>query len=179
MSTVPKLLTTFIRPILEYSAPAYFSVTKGESQSLEQVQKLATRMIPELRNCTYEERCEKLDLFTLEYRRTPGDLIMVFKIVCLQLHPELQHLFVRNSDTRTRGHDFKLTQPQCNRLSQVYRFSTQIISIWNHLPEAIVSSRSVRLFKLQLDDHLWFKSSIWSSAAIPGAPYPRTIAAYG
>ena len=136
-------------------------------------------MIPEISTYTYEERCARLKLFTLEYRRTRADLIMTFKIIRLRLHPELHHLLTLNTETRTRGHTLKLLKPQCNRLSTVYRFSTQTISYWNSLPEMIVLSDSVRLFKKNLDEYLWFQTLLWKNPAVPGAPYPRTPAAYG
>ena len=36
---------------------------------IEIVQRRATKMIPEMKNMTYEERLKKLNLPTLEYRR--------------------------------------------------------------------------------------------------------------
>ena len=49
-------------------------------EALERVQKRFTRMLPRLEGISYEERLEKLGLFSLERRRLRGDLIEVYKI---------------------------------------------------------------------------------------------------
>jgi len=48
---------------------------------LERVQRRATKMIPKLRNISYEMRLKECSLTTLETRRLRGDHIEVFKIL--------------------------------------------------------------------------------------------------
>ena len=48
---------------------------------LETVQRRATKMIPKLRNISYEMRLKGCGLTTLEMRRLRGDQIEVFKIL--------------------------------------------------------------------------------------------------
>jgi len=48
---------------------------------LERVQRRATKMIPKLRNISYEMRLKECGLTTLETRRLRGDQIEVFKIL--------------------------------------------------------------------------------------------------
>ena len=48
---------------------------------LERVQRRATKMIPKLRNISYEIRLRECGLTTLETRRLRGDQIEVFKIL--------------------------------------------------------------------------------------------------
>ena len=48
---------------------------------LEKIQRRATKLIPELRDLTYEERLKECGLTTLETRRIRGDQIEVFKIL--------------------------------------------------------------------------------------------------
>jgi hypothetical protein len=64
-TSVPRLFSTFVRPIMEYGAPAYFPSTKKECFALERVQRLATRMIPGWQVTSYEDRCTQLNLFLL------------------------------------------------------------------------------------------------------------------
>ena len=48
---------------------------------LERVQRRATKMIPKLRNISYEMRLKECGLTTLETRRLRGDQIEVFLIL--------------------------------------------------------------------------------------------------
>ena len=48
---------------------------------LERKQRRATKMVPELRDLSYEERLKECGLTTLETRRLRGDQIEVFKIL--------------------------------------------------------------------------------------------------
>ena len=48
---------------------------------LDKIQRRATKLIPELRDLTYEERLKECGLTTLETRRLRGDQIEVFKIL--------------------------------------------------------------------------------------------------
>ena len=50
-------------------------------ESIEGVQRRATKMIPDLKHLSYPERLKKLKLPTMAYHRAKGDMIEVFKIV--------------------------------------------------------------------------------------------------
>ena len=68
---------------------------------LERIQRKATKMIPELRYFSYEQRLKECGLTTLETKRLRGDQIEVFKI----LNCDRNILFSLKKDSRTRGHD--------------------------------------------------------------------------
>ena len=101
------------------------------------------------------------------------DLITMFKIVCLGWHPELQHLFVRSKDSRTRGHDFKLEVIRSKASPRLFRFSLRTVNLWNDLPAENVNVNTVADFKVKIDKLLWFSSTEWSTVPVPGASYPR------
>ena len=48
---------------------------------LEGVQRRATKMIPSLRNLSYEERLKRLGMFSLRRRRLRGDMMESFKVI--------------------------------------------------------------------------------------------------
>ena len=48
-------------------------------QAFENVQKRAAKLVKQLKDLSYEDRLKKLNLTTLEERRTRGDLIQFFK----------------------------------------------------------------------------------------------------
>ena len=54
---------------------------KKDIDALERIQRRATKIIPELRDLSYEERLKECGLTTLETRRLRGDHIEVFKIL--------------------------------------------------------------------------------------------------
>ena len=53
---------------------------KRDEKLVEGVQRRATKIIPELKDLTYEQRMEKMKLPSMCYRRLRGDLIEVFKL---------------------------------------------------------------------------------------------------
>ena len=70
---------------------------------MERVQKRFTRMLPGMEGISYEERLEKLGLFSLERRRLRGDLIEVYKIMRGMDRVDSQKLFPRVEESITRG----------------------------------------------------------------------------
>ena len=74
------LYATFIRPLLEFGAPAWSPSLKGYIDSLEKIQPRVTRLIPALKRISYEERMYQMGITSLEVRRRRGDLIQIFKI---------------------------------------------------------------------------------------------------
>ena len=65
-------------------------------------------MLPGLEGINYEERLDKLSLFSLERRRLRGDLIDVYKIMSGMDRVDSQILFPRVERSSTRGHRFKM-----------------------------------------------------------------------
>ncbi len=69
---VKKIITSFIRPTLEYAAVVWNPHVIKHIEKLEKVQRAATRWVPSLRDLSYEERPKKLPLPTLTERRERG-----------------------------------------------------------------------------------------------------------
>ena len=47
---------------------------------LERIQRITTKIVPELKNLTYEEKIKEMQL-TFRVRRERGDLIVIYKLV--------------------------------------------------------------------------------------------------
>ena len=83
-----KLLTTFVRPHLEYGTPVWAPHLKKYITILENVQRRATKLVDGFHRMSYSERLKKLNLPSLVYRRARGDVMEKF-----QTFPLLQQLY--------------------------------------------------------------------------------------
>ena len=73
---------------------------------LEKIQGRATKLIPGLRDLTYEERLKECGLTTLETRRLRGDQIEVFKIFNGYENIDANNFFLEIKESKiTRGHN--------------------------------------------------------------------------
>merc|ERR1712035_22744 len=76
---IRKLIMSLIWPRLEYAALLWSPNLKKHIRKLERIERAASKLPPNLRNHSYEERLRALNLTTLEQRRERGDLIAVYR----------------------------------------------------------------------------------------------------
>ena len=147
------LYKSLVRSIIDYGGSVYFPTTKKNIQLVENIQKGATKILPELKDLPYRERLIRLNLPTLHYRRKRFDLIQLYKIV--HGFEDIQPgKFVEFNDNCMRGHLFKIQKPSCRKTLRINSFPTRCINLWNSLSEEIVSSDSVLKFKTRLHKFL-------------------------
>ena len=144
------LYKSLVRPHLEYGQSVWSPFLINEQNSLEKVQRRATKLLPNLKNLPYEQRLKLLNLPSLKYRRLRGDLIEVYNI----LHTENQTLFKLNNDERTRGHNLKLKKEQCRIDIRKHSFTLRVINEWNNLNDNVVNAKNINEFKNRLDKQL-------------------------
>ena len=119
---------------------------------LENVQKRATKLIPGMKELSYEERLKKLDLPTLSYRRIIcGDLIETYKILTGKYDPNVSSILPLNNNQVCRGHKKKNYERRPRLDMHKYSFCYRIVDIWNRLPSEIVEAKSVYSFERRLD----------------------------
>ena len=75
---------------------------------------------------------------------------MVFKIVTGIMEGMVSCNFI-SSHSVTRGNRYKLTQKHVHYNITQFSFTNRIVSIWNGLPDHVVSACSVGIFKKRLD----------------------------
>ena len=144
-----KLISSMIRPRLEYAATVWSPHTKQNIREVERVQTAATKMVPELRELSYDERLKRLELPTLESRRERGDLISVYKMV--NGMDRIGEDLLKLDTGGTRGHGRKLKKERCLRDIKKYSFPHRVVNAWNGLEEDVVNAISVHKFKAELD----------------------------
>ena len=150
------LYRTYIRPHLEYAVQAWCPYLKKDITMLEKVQRRATKLIPSIRHLSYTERLRATKLYSLEQRRTRGDLIETFKIMNGLEGIEKSKLFKTNpQNDRGRGHSYKLykSAPKKGLNCRSNFFSVRVISCWNKLPARVVEAKTTNQFKNQLDKY--------------------------
>ena len=149
------LYKTYVRPHLEYGQQACHPYLSKDIDMVEKVQRRATKLVQSIEHLSYEERMQKLNLYSLEDRRLRADMIVVHKIVHGLIDVNMNKLFSFATNNVTRGHCYRLAVPKCNK-TEIRKnfFSQRTVIPWNQLKEEIVSSLTTEEFKRKYDLHM-------------------------
>ena len=128
-------------------------------KKIESVQATFTRKLCKKLNIKYDSyfhRLQLLNLETLELRRVKIDLIITYKIInnlvdinstdFLKINLNLKNYNLR----RNKFHLIKSPLP--NYLVSSNFFSHRVINAWNSLPDNVVCSNSLQIFKFRLNN---------------------------
>ena len=156
------IFSAYVRPHMEYAAPIWSPYRKKDINKLEKVQRRATKLVPSLRNLSYPDRLQALNLTTLEDRRNRGDLIQFFKyisgfnIINFQRNPIRAVALTQTGPAaglRMSAHSLsRQSNISCTQRDKF--FTNRVITDWNALPPMVVASTSVNQFKNRLDCYL-------------------------
>lgn len=152
-ATIITLYNSLVRPIMEYCVQAWCPYYQKDIAKLERVQRRVTKMIPSLRNKSYEERLRELHLFPLQHRRLRGDLIQVFKIIKGIDNMDCSKYFSIDNSNYTRGNGCKIIGKSFNSNESKNFFFNRIVNLWNGLPRDVIECNSVDTFKHHLDKY--------------------------
>ena len=151
ISTMLQLYKSLVRPHLEYAIQAWRPFKQKDIDSMEKVQRRATRMMGGLNGYSYEERLEIVNLLSLEMRRLRSDLIEVFKIMNGFEGLSVEEFFELSDVVRTRGHSKKIYKLRSRLDVRKYFFTQRIVEEWNNLPPEVVESKTINEFKSKID----------------------------
>ncbi|CAH8460660.1 unnamed protein product [Schistosoma bovis] len=153
------ILNSFIRPHLEYGNIVLPPSLQKGKDTLECIQRRATKSVRGLKFKPYKGRLQSLKLYPLEYRRLRGDLLMAYIILNTSGHP-LKPLLKLSPNTNLRGNTQKL-ETQHSRTDCRHNFySLRVAKCWNSLSAKLVQATSQESFKRQLDLFLRTKDSV-------------------
>jgi hypothetical protein len=144
------LYKSIVRPLVEYAVPAWSPHYLKDKELLERVQHRITRMIPGMKNKSYENRLVELNLWSLEERRNRADIIEVFKIYKGFSAIRFEDLFTKCNTVRTRGHTAKVLKKRCKTDLRKFFFSERVIDRWNSLDQKCIEAESINAFKNNL-----------------------------
>lgn len=138
LAMLSRLFTSYVRPILEMYSECWSPTDIRSITLLEDVQRFYSRMCLKRRGMTlcYSDRLVAMNLDPLALRRTVKDLVIMYKIARTIIDLPFQELFVL-SNTRTRGHRYKVLVPLVHNQIFKQSFLYRNISIWNSLPDYV------------------------------------------
>jgi hypothetical protein len=145
------IFTAYVRPLLEFSTCVWSPYLRKDIEQIEKVQRYYTRRICN-HDTTYANRLAVTGLESLEKRRLIFDLTETFKIIKGFIKVDMEIFFQFKTYNRTRGHDYQLQFPYRVKLdSAKYFFANRVISVWNSLPDNVVGSANIKIFKKRLE----------------------------
>jgi len=150
---------SLVRPHLEFCTAAWSPHYAKDTLLIEKVKRRFTRMVPRLKNAAYEDRLKELKLWSLQDRCIRSDLIEVFKIIHGLLSLSLDPFFVLDTDSRTRGHSWKLIKRRTSTDVRHHFFPERVIYWWNKLDSTTVCVTTVNSFKNRLQ-RMWLKVGV-------------------
>lgn len=160
-TTLKQLYVALVRPHLEYANVVWHPRYQKHVNRLEKVQHRATKLVPRIKDLSYEERLRIMELPSLAYRRFRGDAIEVYKYTHGMYRIDGQTLFSMNQrdELQTRGHALKLQYRFCRTMKRQNTLGNRMVGAWNCLPAEVVMAPSVNCFKASFDsvwkEHLY------------------------
>lgn len=140
----------YVLPTVAYNSSVWSPYLLQDIRRVERVLRTFTRRIPGMHTLSYKARLSALNMCSLEETRIRTDLILTYRILNHLIAVDRADFFSFATETRTRGHSQKLYIPRCKLDPSKHFFSNRIPKIWNDLPEQVVTSPSLTLFKKRL-----------------------------
>ena len=150
-----RLYLCLIRPHLEYAVPVWNPYLIKDIQKLESIQRFALKVCLKSWDGSYSEHLQICNLPDLVDRRKMLCLIYLYKAVngyvvnsnSTPIEPRICNYNTRSSSRNN------YIQPYAHSNSYFHSFYPSTLSLWNSLPQSIVSSPSLLSFKHNLKDY--------------------------
>lgn len=125
--------TAIVRSHLEFArqiwCPYLFFFIVKDTEAIENIQRWATWLVPEVQGLDYGDQLKKLKLPTPSYQRTCRDMIETFK-TAKKCMPQIAWLISLQEDDHTRGNSCKLYKKRARFNTRKYSFSNRVDDMW-------------------------------------------------
>ena len=172
--TLLLLYKSLVRPHLEYGNVTWGPFYHGDIKAVERIQRRATKLVPQIRNLSYEEGLKKLNLSSLTHRRRRGDMVTTYKLVTGRMNLNKEYFFKAPHSTMRR-HKHNIFKEHATKFTCINAFSNRIVRDWNELTSDIVGAASINTFKHKLDAY-WkdkrYDTPFWYMESVPTGVKP-------
>ena len=103
-----RLYKSLVRKHLEHAVQFWSQHLRRDIDKMKKIQRSATKLIPEIRNLSYHQRIQYLDLISLVQTRQRGQQIEVFRYLSRFTTASARGLFDYDHNDRTRNKRSKL-----------------------------------------------------------------------
>jgi Reverse transcriptase (RNA-dependent DNA polymerase)/Endonuclease-reverse transcriptase len=155
--TYVRLYAQYVRPHLEFAAPAWAPWSVGDIMCLEKVQERAVKAVSGLKANTYLERLDELELPSLADRRIEADMCLTYKILSDSDKKFSEQWFEMAANRRPTRMAAGTNNLVPKRGGHDYRrgfFSLRVVDNWNRLPDAVKAAKTAAAFKRQYRQHM-------------------------
>ena len=102
------LYKSLVRLHLEYGNVVWSPFLKNDITLIINVQRRATRYVPDINKLEHQERLEAMNLPTLQYKRFRADMIETYKITHRHFEDNCVKRQFEMKSTNTRGHQYAI-----------------------------------------------------------------------
>lgn len=155
-STLIRLYTTIVRPILEYASIVWDPSSSSVASSIESVQHFALRLASKSWSSPYHSLLSQLNLRYLSHRQTKSKIISLLKFkenltFCPSHPPTLAPPSTYSLRSNKKGN---LSLISCKSSSLHHSFFPSTIELGNFLPSSVKPSCSLSYIKLYVHCNL-------------------------
>ena len=137
---------------MEFCIQAWSPYYKKDIKILEKVQRRATKLVPRLKNNSYEERLDIPQYLQTRAKKTEGRFNRNFQNINDKGKHKLRNLLHEKSKP-SQGNSAKLFQKRSRLLVRSNFFSQRVVRYWNALPNNVVEAPSISTFKKRIDEY--------------------------
>ena len=156
-----QLYLSHVRSVLEYCSPVWSPYLVTEIASLEKVQRRATKFIlNDFSDISYRDRCIKLSLLPLSFRREIHDLCFLFNCIHGKVNCNFSNfinLVDTSTDRRSAQKGILLKIPRVKTSIFYNSYFNRTVKTWNILPDSIRASSNIDIFKRKIQEFYFNK----------------------